>query len=241
MKKKQTLEDFIRTYINNLKLENSGEISRISHVNEGENDARGSFLKASADINNSFVKSGGGYGRYAESLAKRGLNLSGYADYIKKHAERERGEKLESALSSAIGTEYKNLQKYRSYVEKINTEKAKEKENKINKVTAALEGTNILSYDDAYNYALSEGLDENTAEAAAKNAVLQNSRKVRQNIIKIILNKRLSAEETFVYATALGLDEPAAAELAEYAKKINESFNPSNGSYADYIKNLAQH
>lgn len=240
MNKRPTLEDFIKTYLNNLKIESDAKIDRVDYMNSNQNDARGSFSDESNAANIAFIKANSTYGERAEKLSNSGLDFSGYAAYINKYAEEKRKESINSALNKVLGTEQKNREGYLNYVEKINAERAKENQSKINKITSALKGTGILNYEDAYNYAISEGLDEDIADAAAKNAVAENTRKARQNIVKTILSKRLSAEETFVYATALGLEESAAAELAEYAKKINESFNPTTGTYADYIKNLAK-
>ena len=230
MANETSLEDFVKNYVQNkVKSESQEDYERWLRANGV--DSYGIYSDALRDINTDYNRQRANYGATAERLNKLGLSSAGYSDYADGHAYSEMQKSKEKARISLAANEAKNRKGYGEYV----AAKAKEAKSDYSKAVKELTDASIMDYDEAFDYALSMGLDEDGADLAAKAANEAVRKKARTSVLSVIVNRRYNYKQTVAYATSLGLSEQEAAELGEYADLINASGYYTQ-DYLNYLK-----
>ena len=231
MTKNPTLEDFVKSYIRNKEYSSSEEDYR-TWLSQNGIDSEKIYADSIRDITSDYKQAKSEYGSLAESLSNLGLTASGYSDYLNGKAYSEMQKRKEGARKNYAENEHKNRQGYSDYVAGI----AKKSYSNYTDVVNSISNAGILDYDEAYSFALQEGLSGSAAELAAKTANDMVKRKRRESALKTIISNSYGRTQAREYALALGLSEVEAEELAAYADKINrESYYSSE--YIEYLKN----
>ncbi len=231
MTKAPTLQDFVKSYVQNKKHTTSEEDYR-RWLSENGIKSEKIYADSIRDITSDYKTSKSEYGALAESLSSLGLTASGYSDYLNGKAYSEMQKRKESARNKYAENELKNRKGYSEYL----TALAKEEKSNYENVVSAIADAGILDYEKAYKFALEQGLSESSAELAAKNASDSVRRKTRENALKTIIGQNFGRTQALEYSLALGLSESEAEELAEYADKINRQ-NYYSSDYIEYLKN----
>ena len=231
MTKTPTLRDFVKSYVQNQEYKTSDEDYR-RWLKENGIDSERIYADSIRDITSDYKMAKSEYGALAESLSNLGLTASGYSDYLNGKAYSEMQKRKEGARSKYAENEEKNRKGYSEYVAELAKAEKSSYDNVVSSITAA----GIMDYDEAYSFALSQGLSESSAELAAKSASDNVRRKTRESALKTIIGQSFGKSQAREYSLALGLSKTEAEELAEYADKINRQPYYSS-DYLEYLKN----
>ena len=227
--KKETLLSFVENYIQN-KVKSAADSYAGWVMANGKNSGKiYSDSMRAAELGGRL--NSGRTGAGAEALYSLGLSDSGYSDYVKNKAYSDMKKDFSLAEESYRANEKSNMT---GYLKNLDTEKKK-----LTSAVNSIESAGLLKYGEAYDYAVMMGLNEADASAVAKTGSEIVRKKLKNNVMKLAVNKRFTRTETREYALSLGLSEEDAAELSEYAENINAFINSSDyeGGYLDYLKN----
>ena len=208
MAKTNSLEDFIKTYVEN-KVKSESKESYENWLRQNGVDSYGIYSDAIRDANTDYRREKSSYG--------------------KAYSEMQRSKA--SARGALAENEAKNRSEYGKYLEDKATQAKSDYEKAVKYITDA----NIMDYDEAYNYAVTAGLGEEDAALAAKTAGEAVRKKARAEVLSVIVNQRYNHKQAAEYARALGLSEEEAQELSSYADIINASGYYTK-DYLDYLK-----
>ena len=228
-----TLEDFIKTYVENKAKHESAE-SYADWLSKNGVNAEKILSDRTNVINSDYAKAISGYGKNAESLSRLGLTGSGYSDYMKGRAYSVMQSEKQKALSVYADNVKKNASGYSDYVSKITSETNE----KIRKTVNDIVAKGFINYEDAYNYAVTIGLSEDDAKAAAKGGSDSARSELKYEVMKAIKNSALNKNEAYNYALGVGLTKEEAAILASYADNMNKYFDLSNDEIDRIINDI---
>ena len=238
MKSSESLEDFIKTYLENQAIANTKE-SYESWAKKNAINSKSLYSTRLADAKTDYMKSKSEYGKLGEALAKNGLSASGYSDYISSRAYSDYQKAKDSAFSEYSENERKNLRDYEAYTSAIDDKNNslvkdylgylvkldKTEDNSVYIDTITNIGKqNITDYETAYKIALESGLDEKLAASVAEigTSIVKNS--IKTKVMDSVVKHSMTEEEARQYALSLGLDSESAEQIAAYAKSINDGF-----------------
>jgi len=237
MKKSQTLEDFIKTYIQNVRVSSSPESYKEWLKSYGI-DSRGILNESLSDIGADYERAKSSFGANAERLSSLGLSASGYSDYLSGKAYESMQKRKRGAYEKYIENERTNKSGFRDFVESAlkeeNAAKAAESE-KFYKTVGDIVDAGIRDPEEAYNFAIDSGLSEEKAKAAAKTASDAVRRRFTEDTLRYIINHGFDKDQAKQYALAVGLSEEEAEGLAGYADSINSDPYLSK-DYLEYLK-----
>jgi len=226
-----TLEEFVENYISNKAKENEKK-SYADWLKSNGVESERIYADSVKDISGDYKRAKSEYGTLAESLWRLGLTSSGYSDYLSGKAYSEMQKRKTDAKALYNENEAKNKRGYSEYIEKLE----KKTDESYESTVAAISNAGIMSYEDAYAYAIGAGLTAENAALAAKSAGDAVRKRVREKAIKTIIEKSFNKDQAREYALAVGLGEDVAKELGEYADAIN-THGYYSSEYLDYIKN----
>ena len=229
-----TLEDFVKTYIQNKAKSSSKESYSDWLISNGINSEK-IYSDSIRDITGDYERAKSGYGSLGESLAELGLTASGYSDYLAANAYSTMQKRKMGAKNKYAENEAENRSGYSNYLREISDAASKA----YKSVVTAISNEGIMDYEKAYNYAVGAGLSEDDAKLAAKTASDIVRKSIRQSIIKAIVSKGFNKKQAKDYSLALGLSEAEAEELGKYAAEINE-YEHFDSEYLEYLKNKAE-
>ncbi len=226
---KSSLEDFIKTYLNNKIIAGEGE-SYENWVKSVGINSDALYANDIANIDSEYMRAKSEYGVNAERLGQLGIN-GGYSDYLNGKAYSEMQKSKNQAKDRYLENERKNLSDYSAYKSE-NESKMQDyiqllidEKNNTNKLYAdvmqRITDGRITDYNIAFNYAVNAGLDKTQAAALAKTAIEDSSKKRKADIMQTIVNSLMNEKQARNYALGLGLSKEEAEEMALYAKAIN--------------------
>ena len=216
-------------FVKKLKRSNEPE-SYSAFIKRELKDDKKSFADALRAAGEKAIRQSSPYGKRGETLAKLGLEDSGYGEYISELTKSRLKSESAAAEQSLADAQRAAREGYAEYIEKYAAEQEKLYGSVVEKITDAA----LTDYNAMLEFAKESGLSGEYAKRAVESAGKAVSAKLKQKVISAINDKRLSGKDSYDYAIALGLSPEIAAELSEYAKKMNE-INLS-GSYLDGLK-----
>ena len=230
MAEKTSLKEFVAAYVENKKKSESEE-SYQKWLSANGIDSAGIYGESIRDISSDYEKRRSEFGKNAEGLADIGLTASGYSDYINAAAYSEMQRRKAGAKAKLTENEAENRKGFSDYVEKMRESEEAAYASVIDK----LRSDGITDFDTAYEYAVSVGLSEEAAKAAAESGTGLATRELFQKVLDTIISKSFNAKQAKSYALAAGLSQKDADMISAYAKNINEYGYYSDG-YLDYIQ-----
>jgi hypothetical protein len=172
------------------------------------------------------------YGAKAEELAAAGLSGSGYAAYLSKKGELEKGE-LYRGINERYNAEVAaEKEDYYAYSDDFD----EDMERKRVSVIENIKRSKIVSFADAYALAVNKGLSEEEALAAAKSGTDAAVGIVKEDVIQKIFEEHLTYSEAHALAKSLGLEDEDAKKLGEFAKQYSGYGDSYGKSYSEYLK-----
>lgn len=232
--KNETLEDFVKTYVQN-KAKSSSKESYEDWLRTNGVNSKEIYSDSIKDITADYERAKSGYGRKAETLSGLGLTTSGYSDYLASSAYSLMQKRKAGAQNKYSENEIANRKAYSDYIKEISDADSKAYKNVVN--TISNEG--IVDYEKAYTYAVNAGLSEENAKLAAETASEIARRNLKQSAMKTIISRYFNTNQAREYALALGLSSEDAKELAEYASTINK-YSHYDSDYLEYLKHKAE-
>ena len=214
----QSLESFLDEYIKNKELENQKSTGE-SALALYKDDAKKALGERLSGIEADYMKALPTYGRTAEQLGSAGLGGSGYSEYLKGLAYLDMQKQKKGAREDYEGALKDAYKSYADYLESS----AKRQQSLLSDTVKAITSESILDFDAAYRFAVTRGLSESDAKAAAKTAVDEVSRAVKARVISTIVSEGLTREGAVSYALALGLSSEIAEELGVFAETLLNS------------------
>ncbi len=163
-----------------------------------------------------------------------GLSSSGYADYISDTSRRETNVMLNEAKRRYGDSVASGIKNYKDYL----TGYAEDYQKLYNSTVKTLRNEKITDPERAYARAVELGLSGSDARRAADETSAEVNDSLRADVMSAIVKKRLTQNQTRLYAIALGLSKDAAEELAKYAYELNEAVGDGSGGYLDYLREL---
>ena len=233
MSKINSLEEFLREYLAKPR-EKSGALSFDDYRHkEGMNYAR-TYSRGVENAYATLRRSSPYHADNAESLYKKGLFGSGYAEHLGKQAKGTYEGTLKSLYEEKTNKEREALGKYSSYLSNY----AKSRESLIKSGRGELLKNNIVSLDTAYDYAISAGLSSDEALNVTR-AVYEVSReKIMANVIERAAALEISADAAALLGEKMGLTredcELVRREVEKYLGK-DEEFTVPDG-YLDELE-----
>ena len=219
------LESFIENYLKNKKIADyEGWLALY-----GE-DAEGAYLKKRADADNAYAKTRAEHGARAAALYEKGLNGSGYSDYLTHAAYAKRGDTLDRALRQKAATEESNRKGYISYIDemaKAEAEVADVKRKEEEKIFNDLLSRKLLDVDSAVSYLTSRGIESARAEELARESlsIHYGSKSYFSEVIAEMTAADMDYNNAYQYALLKGLSDEAAKNAASlstfYASQQN--------------------
>ena len=233
MKHTNGIVGFVKDYINNQKVTNSKE-SYEDWLTKNGIDSDAIYDLDIKNARSDYAKAAAGFGALGEGLSSSGLLGSGYSDYINAAAYGKLQKARQNALSQYSENERANRSAYSEYVKKL----AQESSSLLDRVSKDIIENGIADFDDAYTYAIGEGIAPAKASELAQNASSTVKKSIKEEIGRLIINEKLTAKEAKAYALYRGLGEEDAEDIYNLAAKINDYFTyPDGESYLDYITN----
>ncbi len=220
----------------NKKEQESTELSRMRNANEalgyadylrenGTEGADSAYLEAMREAEREHAEGQIGYGRKGEAIREAGLGGSGYAAYLEAENARRKNEASEAAASEKRKEQLKLEGGYADYLAAYK----KQQESKMSTAVRTILSENFESPEDAYRYALSIGLADERAktvrdmsEAYGSDGYRNASLSARITMLNYISRSRMSYEEAYRYALALGAPEETAEQIARFAETSGE-------------------
>lgn len=232
--KKQSFEDYLRTYLKNRAAELGAEgYSRWLAENGADTERLRAQSTARAAI--AYATGKPTYGVAAADMLRRGMTGSGYADYLGTRVKSSYEKRLAGIASEYNEGRVGALSEYSDYLD--DTER--ERDALYEKVYSTLRSRGISSLTEAYKYATEAGIDANTAKELSRSVTDEVRAQYRRKVLSAVVSDDLTAEQTREYAVGLGLTETDAAELARFAELLNQMpyvNTDSAMSYVEYMK-----
>lgn len=202
MKKINSLEDFLKKYLNS-KRPKSGAVSfddykaaqGMKHESDYSDGVKNAYL--------SLRKASPYHADNAESLYERGLSGSGYAEHLEKRAKQSYEGTLKSLHEEKINDEREALGKYASYL----SEYRRVRNNLIKSVKGVLLDNSIINLDTSYNYAISSGLSSDEALEVSRTVYEIGRERIMANVIERAAALEIDADAAALLAEKLGLTE----------------------------------
>lgn len=180
---------------------------------QGQEDYAQSLLTADRE----YARSLSGYGTGGVSLERSGLDGSGYADYLDGVAYAQRRKSQDAAERALEGAHREGRQQYADLLMQA-VEKGEEKKK------AAYNGiiqNGYLRLEDAYHYALGQGISKEDAQSLAALAVKTNMNDTRRQaeVIRFCIQCSFYYEQSKLYAQRMGYSEEIASNIADTVSK----------------------
>ena len=247
--KAKSLAAFIKEYLkaNRLTDSDKGYAAFLAKNGVGyERELEDSLYKAERD----YLISKSRIGSTAEKRSGAGLTGSGYGGYLADLTKRNTEADRTIALAKFLGADPESHVKFtkeNEAREKALAKKREAEEKKLEKAKATaynaakkgIETAGMVDYTRAYEYALSMGVDDESARALAKSTTTVARDAAIEKIVKMIFNRRLTRDQAEEYASGLGLSDNDVKDLGDIAEKANQSVKDmaSQKEYLEYLKN----
>lgn len=226
-----TLEEFMKKYISNQRLAGSADSFDIYKHKNGINYDR-TFTKAVKSLYADQKRNSASYGQNYRNISNKGLQNSGYAEYINAISSSKYNSGLDrlkdergTALTKALGGYTSYLQRYA------------DKQTSLKKsVTSQLINNGIVNLNDAVSYAIGQGLSEEDAIAVGNNAYSVNKRKVFNSILEQSASLGLDKDGAIMLAKKMGFTDDDAAEIGEEVSEMMKHYRDISSEYLEYLE-----
>lgn len=217
-------------YVKRLKKTNE-PMSYKDYMKSELSNAGGVFRDTLSRAKSEAVKSHPTYGKSGEALGKSGLTSGGYAEYLSELSKSAYKNATASAEGKYLDAQLAADGGYAEYVKKYTDEQEK----LFKSVASELSESGLNDYNAMLDFAGAAGLSLEYAKRAADYARDAITVRRKESVMRAISENRYSGKEAYEYALKLGLSPEIAAELSEYAKKLNEL--QLSGDYLESLKN----
>lgn len=231
---KNTYEELLKKYISKSN-KSSSPLSFDQYKHENNLSYRDSYANAIGALYASSKRSGSDYGANKENIANKGLQNSGYSDYIDALATKKFNDGLTSLSNDLNAKESKSASSYAGYLEQYESKKNSLK----NSVMSHLINNDIVDLSTAIAYGMSAGLSEEEATLVGQGAYEVTRQKVLNNILEQTASLGLDKEGAKLLGIKMGLSEDDAMSVAEEVAELLDYYQSISEDYLDFLKQRA--
>ena len=188
-------------------------------------DAVGSLYAASK-------KNLSSYGQNSRIFNNKGLQNSGYADYVDASAEDSFNTGRESLKSSYANAEAQNLSSYASYLDKYQQKQQSLKDS----VLSHLIDNEIVDLSTAIAYGINSGLSFDDAKALGQSAYGVTKDKITTEILKQSASLGLDKEGAKMLALKMGMTTSDAESIAKEVAELLQYYSSISKDYLDFLE-----
>ena len=233
-----TLEEFIKNY-NNTEAK-KGDLSYQDYLTSYAGDPYGSYLDTLDSIDAQYRRAASDYGARSERLGSYGLLGSGYAAYLDGNAYAGMQKQKQAARETVQNALTQGTTRYEAYLKEQNEGRA----DKLRQVKSDILSQNITDPDAAYDYAESQGLSHEEAQAVAQASIELTQEAQQQKLMNLIIEKGLDAERAVALGIYYGLPTDRINQIVHFAN-VMQANGPSlipapdyYTRYEEYLKSL---
>lgn len=172
------------------------------------------------------------YGANNRKLSNKGLQNSGYADYIDALSQSDFNSKLTQIKDIYKTKEADAALGYAEYLEKEKMKSAKLK----NSVMSHLIKNGVVDLSTAVAYGMSAGLSQEDAESIGKSAYEVTKQKVFNSILEQTVRLGLDSEGARQLAIKMGVSEGDAQGFADEISELLDYYGNISEEYLEFLK-----
>lgn len=230
-----TLEDFMKKYIEN-RAATSGAMTYDAYkYGQGANYDR-DYAKAVESLYAKTSKTSAGYGQNYQALSNKGLQNSGYSEYIDELSDRSFSKGLTALKGERDLEEAKTIKGYSDYLERY----AKEQNALKSAVSSHLISTGVVNLDEAVAYGLSLGLSREDAIAIGQSVYSANKQKVFNDIIAQVATLGLDRDGAIALAKRMGVTDGDAEAFGDEVEDMLKHYSSVSEGYLEYLSQRSQ-
>ena len=221
----------MKKYIDNKSIANGADsLSLYKHKNAQDYDR--SFSRAVESLYSSSKRNLASYGRNLRDITNKGLQNSGYSDYLNQKAQNTYTTELGELKSERAKAEAQLLGGYQKYLEDYEHKSNRLKE----KVSSYLIKNGIVNLDDSISYGLGQGLSKADAIAIGESAYSTNKQKVFSDLISQAASLGLDRDGAMMLAKKLGISDSDAEELGKEIDEMMKHYSSVSKDYLSYLE-----
>ena len=195
-------------------------------------EAQNGYAAAVGALYAAMKKNLASYGVNSGKLANKGLQNSGYADYIDSLSESKFKSGLGKTRAEYISRENDAKLGYAGYLEEYRDKQAALKKS----VMSYLVDNDVVSLDTAIEYGIGAGLSREDAEQIGKSAYELTKQKVFNSVLEQTVQLGLDKEGARQLAVKMGVSESDALSFAEEIGKMLEYYGTISKEYLDFLE-----
>ena len=176
------------------------------------------------------------YGAKSHKISNKGLQNSGYAEYIDDLADKKFDSGLKAIKDNYAEKEEKAYIGYQGYLESF-----RDKESSLkSKVMSHLVKNNVVDLDTAISYAVGAGLSQAAAEEIGKNAYEITKKKVFDSVLEQTVSLGLDKEGARMLAVKMGVSDADAESFADEIDELLKYYGNISEGYLEYLNSRNQ-
>ena len=172
------------------------------------------------------------YGNNNRIINNKGLQNSGYADYIDAKAENAFTYGKAELEDEYAKSEEKNLSSYAAYLDQFEKQSRSTK----NSVHSHLVNNKILDLNTALAYGINSGLSFDDARAVSESAYQTVKGKIANEILKQTVSLGLDRTGAKTLAVKMGLSSSDAEEIAKEVEELLGYYRSISKDYLDFLE-----
>lgn len=231
MTKVTNLEELVKKYLNSGKAIGTPDSYNLYKYKNGLSGAK-SYSDAVGSLYASSERSLSSFGKNNREINNKGLQNSGYSEYIDDLAERSFKSGLESLRKSYEENEAKARSSYASYLEKY-----KDKTSSVKKsVMSHLISNDVVDLNTAIAYGISAGLSKEDAAMVGQSAYDVTKQKVFNKILEQTVSLGLDKEGARMLALKMGVSDKDADIFADEVSKLLKYYGNISEDYLEFLE-----
>ena len=195
-------------------------------------NAAKSFTDAVNSLYASSKKNSSDYGTNSRIISNKGLQNSGYSEYIDDMSKKSFDSGLEALQDTYANNEAKNRASYASYLEKYSDKQLQTKNN----VMSHLINNDIVDLNTAIAYGMHAGLSREEAEAIGQSAYEVTRQRVLNKILEQTVSLGLDQNGARMLALKMGVSESDANSIANEVSELLEYYRDISKEYLDFLE-----
>ena len=231
MKSGSTLEDLVKSYLKGSLTEN-GPLSYDLYNHKNNVSLAKTYSDAVSSLYKDTKRSLSTYGTNSAKIHNKGLQNSGYAQYVDDLSDKTFNAKLASLEKSYAEDEAKNRASYVSYLDKYESKQDRLKKS----VMSHLIGNEIVDLGTAVAYGMSAGLSKENAELIGQSVYEVTKQKVFNKVLEQSVSLGLDKEGAKMLAIKMGVSSEDAASFADEIAELMSYYGNITEDYLDYLE-----
>lgn len=231
MSKVNTLEELVKKYLgSNSTIGSADSFDLYKHKN-GLEDAK-SYSDAVGSLYASSKRALSSYGENMRKINNKGLQNSGYSDYIDNIAKSSFKSGLKSLEKQYGENRTKAMTSYASYLDNYADKTSGLKKS----VMSHLISNDVVDLNTAVAYGISAGLSKEDAEFVGQSAYEVTKQKVFNKILEQTASLGLDSEGAKMLALKMGVSEDDANALANEVSELLRYYGTISKDYLDFLE-----